>query len=118
MHELAHTLESDETRMAWLDDALVGKDAEPTEGKSDPEARADKRAVEWLIPGHAFEAFCLRTRPHFSRHALLSFANEIGVHPAIVVGRLQHMGVVPWTHHRHLLDKIRHVFTIERSTGM
>jgi HTH-type transcriptional regulator / antitoxin HigA len=117
MHELAHILEGDGRRTAWLDDALVGKEAELTADMSDLEASADRKAGEWLIPGHALEAFILRMRHYFSRNALLSFANEVGVHPAIVVGRLQHMGAVPWTHHRNLLSKICHVFTVEHGTG-
>jgi HTH-type transcriptional regulator/antitoxin HigA len=93
-----------------FDDALVGKDAEPTENKSDREARADKMASEWLIPQQTLEDFIRRTRPYFSRSALLNFSAEVGLHPGIVVGRLQRMGEVPWTHHRNLLSKIRHVF--------
>ena len=116
MHELAHIVEGGGKRSARLDDGLVGRDAEPTEGKSGHETRADRVASEWLIPEQALEAFILRTRPDFSRSAILSIADEVGVHPAIVVGRLQHMAVIPWTHHRNLLGKIRHVFAREYRT--
>lgn len=114
MHELAHILRGDSKQDALLlDNALVGKDAEPSENKSEREARADRMAGEWLIPQQAVEAFVRGTHRYFSRKAILSFAAENGVHPGIVVGRLQHMGEVPWTHHRNLLSKIRHVFAEE-----
>lgn len=114
MHELAHIIRSDAKQDSWmLDNALVGKDAEPTKGKSKPEAEADKLASEWLLPKQALEVFVRRTRPYFSRSTILNFASEAGVHPGIVVGRLQHRGEIPWTHHRNLLSKIRHVFAGE-----
>ena len=50
MHELAHILRSDAEKDAWLlDNALVGKDAEPVQNKSDREVRADAMASEWLL---------------------------------------------------------------------
>jgi len=110
MHELAHIVRGDAKLHAWMfDDALVGKDAEPTESKSEREAKTDKMASEWLIPQRTLEGFARRTRPYFSRNAILNFSAEVGVHPGIVVGRLQQMGEVPWTHHRNLLSGIRHV---------
>jgi HTH-type transcriptional regulator / antitoxin HigA len=111
MHELAHIVRGDAKLHAWMfDDALVGKDAEPTKSKSEREAKADKMAGEWLIPQRTLEDFARRTRPYFSRTAILHFSAEVSVHPGIIVGRLQHMGEVPWTHHRNLLSGIRHVF--------
>ncbi len=114
MHELAHIIRGDAKPHTWMfDEALVGKDAEPTESKSKPEAEADRLASEWLLPKQALEVFVRRTHPYFSRSAILNFAAEAGVHPGIVVGRLQHLSEVPWTHHRNLLSKIRHVFAGE-----
>lgn len=85
------------------------KDAEPTESKSDREAKADKMAGEWLLPQRTLEDFARRTRPYFFRNAILHLSAEVSVHPGIIVGRLQHMDEVPWTHHRNLLSGIRHV---------
>lgn len=110
MHELAHIVAGDTRQDMYLDTALVGKDAESPANKSEPEVRADTTASEWLIAQQAFTRFIRETRPYFSSDAILTFAQEIRVHPAIVVGRLQHLRMVPWTHHRRLLSKIRHVF--------
>jgi HTH-type transcriptional regulator/antitoxin HigA len=110
MHELAHVLASDARAEMLVDDSLVGKDAEPAENKINIEARADKMASEWLIPLKALQKFLDQTNPFISRREVLAFADELGVHPAIAVGRLQHAGEVPWTHYRNLLDKIRPAF--------
>jgi HTH-type transcriptional regulator/antitoxin HigA len=109
MHELAHVLAGDAKKNEMLvDDSLVGKDAEPAENKLNAEVRADKSANEWLIPAKALQSFLARTKPFISRKEVLSFAAELGIHPAIVVGRLQHDGEVPWTHYRNMLERIRH----------
>jgi HTH-type transcriptional regulator/antitoxin HigA len=111
MHELAHVLRGDGTNKVFVDAELVGKDAERTEDKADAERVADRTAGEWLIPSKELEAFVRRLRPYFSRAEILSFAERVGVHPAIVVGRLQHSGEVPWTHFRNLLTKVGHLVT-------
>ena len=109
MHELAHVLAADSKTEMLVDDSLVGKDAEPAENKRNAEARADRQASEWLIPAKALKAFLDRTKPFISRKKVLSFAAELGIHPAIVVGRLQHDGEVPWTYYRNLQERIRHI---------
>jgi HTH-type transcriptional regulator/antitoxin HigA len=109
MHELAHVLAGDAKKDEMLvDDSLVGKDAEPAENRLNAELRADRAANEWLIPAKALQRFLARTKPFISRKEVLSFAAELGIHPAIVVGRLQHDGEVPWTHYRNMLERIRH----------
>lgn len=109
MHELAHVLSEDAKKNEMLvDNSLVGKDAEAAENNA--EIKANKMATEWLIPTRTLQRFLVRTRPFISRREVLSFAADLGVHPAIVVGRLQHVGEVPWTHYRSMLEKIRHAF--------
>lgn len=108
MHELAHVLAADSKTEILVDDSLVGKDAEPAENKVNAEARADRVASEWLIPAKALQKFLERTKSFISRTQVLCFAAELGVHPAIIVGRLQHDGEVPWTYYRNLLERIRH----------
>jgi HTH-type transcriptional regulator/antitoxin HigA len=111
MHELAHVLSEDAKKNEMLvDNSLVGKDAEPAEYKLNVETKANKLAGEWLIPASRLQRFLVKTLPFISRTEVLSFAADLGVHPAIVVGRLQHAGEVPWSHYRNLLEKIRHVF--------
>lgn len=44
-----------------------------------------------------------------SRSKVVSLANSMGVHPAIVVGRLHHMGLLDWKHLNQLIPKVRHL---------
>lgn len=110
MHEIAHILAGDGKDVTWLDNNLVGRDADSPDEKTDQELLADKNATEWLIPREKFQNFIRRTRPYYSRDAILAFAKKTRVHPAIIVGQLQYRGEVPWTHHRNLLAKIRPIF--------
>jgi HTH-type transcriptional regulator/antitoxin HigA len=110
MHELAHISAGDARQEAYLDAALVGQDAETPANQNVVETQADATASEWLIPQQAFTRFVYQTRPYFSSNAILAFAQEVHIHPAIVVGRLQHSRIIAWTHHRRLLSKIRYIF--------
>ncbi len=60
-------------------------------GDDEREAEADRWAADFLIPPtHASRLASLR-----SRSSVVAFAKEIGVHPGIVVGRLQHDRHIP-----------------------
>jgi len=60
------------------------------------ETRANAFAEQELIPKKAFNAFS--TQSPFSKSAILQFAWELGIAPGIVVGQLQHKGLLPRTH--------------------
>jgi HTH-type transcriptional regulator / antitoxin HigA len=104
MHELAHVIEHEES----LDVQLVGNDAQ--EQGSGMEEHANQQAAGWLIPQERLQTFVRRVRPYFSRSAILDFAGRCAVHPGIVVGQLQKRGEIPYSHHRNLLVRVRHVF--------
>lgn len=106
MHELAHIVSGHARDEMLVDDALVGRDAQPAAHKILEEALADQLASDWLIPPNPLHDFVRRTKPFFSRAAMLTFAASVGVHPAIVVGRLQHDGNLLYTHFRNLLDRV------------
>jgi len=104
LHELAHIIE----QQASLDQQLVGNDAQRNE--SEDEKSADRQATQWLIPQDQLQSFIRAARPYFSRSAILNFADRCKVHPGIVVGQLQKRGDVPYSHHRNLLTRVRHLF--------
>lgn len=87
-HEVAHVLKHP-TRAIFLDDAAAGDSVDLPE-----EQEANRFATDTLIP-----------RAHQARLPILplvaaaieAFAAEIGVHPGIVVGQLQHRGLLPWS---------------------
>ena len=81
MHELAHVVrhlpETDET---FIDDlGLASTDAK--------EADADDFAYECLIPETAWQESGVLDNP--SPMAVIALAQEVGIHPAIVAGRVR-----------------------------
>lgn len=60
------------------------------------EDEADAWAEEQLVGKDRFDQFC-KTVPR-SEAAVRTFAQEVGLHPGIVVGMLQHRRIVPFTH--------------------
>ena len=106
MHELAHIRRST-AHAAHVDENLVGPYAEARKDKPQDEQAADALASEWLVPHKKLDAFIARTKPRFSKPSIQNFAHSVGVHPGIVVGQLQHLGVIPYSHSRGMLVKVR-----------
>lgn len=103
MHELAHVHRGHAT-VGVLDSDLIGQSAQPCNGQR--EQAADGLAAKWLMPEARLAEFIKRTKPYYYRKKVEAFAEDVGVHPGIVVGRLQHMGALPWTHLRRLLGRV------------
>lgn len=78
-HEAGHILLHSKKKTVFLDEGY-GEDAD--------EQQANRFAAESLIPTEAWNHFSERWR--FDHDAVLRFAAELGIHPGIVVGRLQH----------------------------
>jgi addiction module HigA family antidote len=93
-HEAAHILLH--SKKSVFVDEVNGGDA-------DLEAEANDWAANTLVPRSAWERF-VQSFPR-SELAVRAFAEEQGVSPGIVVGMLQHQGLLPWTHLNRL--KIR-----------
>jgi HTH-type transcriptional regulator/antitoxin HigA len=60
------------------------------------EEEADMWAEEQLVGRDRFDQFC-QTAPR-SESAVRTFASEVGVHPGVIVGMLQHRHILPFTH--------------------
>lgn len=86
-HEAAHILIHDNQKKdIFLDDWGQGEKLE-----SQKEDEANQWAKEFLIPSkYDIDLPNLR-----NKEAVAEFASRVGIHPAIVVGRLQHEGVIP-----------------------
>jgi hypothetical protein len=92
-HELAHILLHRKKRAFIVDNAaddLSDRVIDPE--MQGYEAEANQFAADALIPPAAFSEF-LRTRDT-TNDAIHNFAEAIGVGPGIVVGRLQHEGIL------------------------
>lgn len=74
------------------------------------EREANEFAANFLIPKEKAKTLCDLAR---TRLAVGAFADEIGVAPGIVVGRMQHEGYLPMSHLNGL--KVRYRWKIERS---
>ena len=87
LHELAHVgrhMDYDDPQ-AFLDDQSLRRARPSTE---DPrEGEADEWAEEALIPGDAWDASGVRERP--TAMNVMHFASDVGVHPAVVAGRVR-----------------------------
>lgn len=83
-HEAAHILLHDKKNI-FLDECNGGEKL-----SSQQEEEADRWAGEFLIPSK-YDA----ELPHLkSKKAVVKFAERLGIHPGIVVGRLQHDGLI------------------------
>jgi plasmid maintenance system antidote protein VapI len=76
--------------------------------QTDKEKEADKFAANFLIPPKKWREFVL-SKKYRSAESVKEFAERIGISPAIVVGRLQHQQLIPYTH----LNGLRRRFDIE-----
>jgi hypothetical protein len=94
-HEAAHIL------LHPKKDVYVETDGESNER----EEEANRFARELLIPGPAWMQVA-EARPRSVR-AVKEWAGRLGVAPGVLVGRLQHEGIVPWTHLNGLKGRLR-----------
>lgn len=110
LHECGHINNRDALNSTpILDLDLVGDRAETFEDKDECEQRADEFAESFLVERKEIEKFIARVRPLYSKQKIKNFAARIGVHPAIVLGQLQHRGEVEWSHSREMLVKVREI---------
>lgn len=94
-HEAAHILFHGK-RLIFIESNA--KSASPAEGE------ADRWAADFVIPPKAFEE--LKSWGVYSKAAIVEFANDLGIAPGIVVGRLQHEGLLPHTHCNDLKQRL------------
>jgi len=113
LHELGHVNNRDgiSVMLAPLDSDLVGDKAIRSAEKSEMEQKADAFAGQNLVSPTEMDNFIARVKPMFSKVKIHGFALRQGVHPAIVMGQLQHKGAIHWSHSRKFLVKVREIVT-------
>ena len=94
-HEVAHILKHPK-RAVFLDDAASGAAVESPE-----EQEANQFATDVLVP--AAHRAALDVLP-LDRASVEAFAKQIGIHPGVIVGQLQHRGRVG---HAHALTTLK-----------
>ena len=87
-HEAAHILLHSK-KSVYVDADKNGDNGD------EAEAEANKWAANFLIPQPAWRRF-LAANAYRSEDAIRSFAVEQEIAPGIIVGRLQHEGLLPW----------------------
>jgi HTH-type transcriptional regulator/antitoxin HigA len=116
LHELGHVQNGGGLSVLKPDSDLVGDQAIQTSIKPEIEQRADGFAAENLVRPAEIEGFIARVKPLFSKVKIQGFAMRQGVHPAIVIGQLQHKGAIHWSHSREFLVKVRDIVTASALT--
>lgn len=92
-HEAAHII-CEHKKMVFLDCDKIEE--------TDIEEEANKISGNFLIPPSAYRDF--KRNHRFYEADIRRFADQIGIHPGIVVGRLQHDGLIRWNWHNGLKD--------------
>lgn len=87
-HESAHILLHGKRKIFLEGEASSGSERE--------EEQASKFAVDFLIPRDEVDRLLEEGKP--TKQAIEEFADQIGIAPGIVVGRLQHDCVIPYSH--------------------
>ncbi len=78
---------------------------------TDEDAEADRWASDFLIPRRNWEQFVSTAK--FTESEVIDFADGQGIAPGIVIGRLQHHGLMPWSALNHL--KVRLVWRVSHN---
>jgi HTH-type transcriptional regulator / antitoxin HigA len=111
LHECAHVQYNDGLTEDIVDVDLVGDEAESSVAKPEAERKADEFASSFSIPRSELDGFIARVRPLFSKTRIQAFAAKVNVHPGLVVGQLQHRKMIPYSHSREMLARIRPILT-------
>jgi len=96
-HEAGHIL---------YDGKIMVFDETIDNNENESEQRANNFACTTLIPPEMYKQL-VRNRS-FSLSSIVSFSDEIGVAPGIVLGRLQHDGYIPWASRLSKSLKVRY----------
>lgn len=99
-HELMHVRHGDAVS---LDNDLVPNSGDG--GLPEWEVRANQEAAAILVPPDKLARFVAQGR--ISRSAIIDFSRRVTIHPGVVLGQLQHRGIVGWSTCRDLLVPVR-----------
>lgn len=113
-HEIDHIHHGEGKEVPIVD--IVEGDKSAHKSVPDQERRASASAANYCIDQKQLEAWISQTPRVSSKKSIVSFANRVQVHPALVVGQLQHRGLIPYSFHRDLLHKVRSVVIETAST--
>jgi HTH-type transcriptional regulator/antitoxin HigA len=88
-HECEHVLRGDGRKESFAPLDEINVSADDDDGPEE-EVHANKEAAEFCIPRKQLNSFLLRKGEFISERDVLAFSSRLGIHPAIVVGQIQH----------------------------
>jgi|SRR3954469_7042042 HTH-type transcriptional regulator/antitoxin HigA len=90
-HELEHVVQGDGRDVSFAPvDELDASDVAGDSSKPEVEVRANNAAAEFCIPKTQLHSFLARKGQYISEQDVIGFAARLEIHPAIVVGQIQH----------------------------
>lgn len=98
-HEIKHVLQQ-KVKMTFLN----GNDIDINGIDNYLEKEANEFAGKYLIPPEKYEMF---KHSHMTEESIKEFSSEIGIHPGIVVGRLQHDNIISVKYFNKLKKKYK-----------
>lgn len=106
IHELIHIKNRDAFSLDNLEESPV----------NEIEARTNEEAAAFFVSKEKIERFIRTQKPYFSKVAINNFATELGIHPGIIVGQLQHRKEINFGTHREATVKVRELATMTAFT--
>jgi HTH-type transcriptional regulator / antitoxin HigA len=88
-HEISHILHGDGREVSFAPVDEIGVDFDDTDLPPE-EFRANAEASEFCVPRARLDSFIARKGQFISERDVLSFAASLEIHPAIVIGQIQH----------------------------
>lgn len=101
-HELMHIRHQDALSL----DSDIMKD-EKDKDLPACEVRANEEAAAMLVPHDELNRFVRGSQGRIRKAEIVRFASSVGIHPGVVLGQLQHRGIVGWSACRELLVSVR-----------
>jgi HTH-type transcriptional regulator/antitoxin HigA len=89
-HEIEHVLCGDGRDVSFSPVDEIDGNIEARSDLPEEEMHANREAAEFCVPRQQLNSFFLRKSPFISEQDVLAFAARMEVHPAIVIGQVQH----------------------------
>ena len=89
-HEIEHILKEHSRDIAMIDAELEGDRAGYDNNIPESERIANMAAADFCVPIEKIESFIRRKHPFYYEKDVVAFSKINGIHPALVVGQIQH----------------------------
>ena len=89
-HECEHVLCGDGRDASFAPIDEIDGDYDSESDLPDEEKHANSVAAEFCVPRQQLASFIARKSPFISEQDVLAFAARIEIHPAVVIGQIQH----------------------------